>query len=380
MFNNLNGELIMSNNFYFSYGLYANQGELEKKMNEAPSKMKEKGSLKEGESLSLDKITSLGPAILKDYELCFNKMKTGSTHYEGFANIIPKEGAVVEGVLYDVNNDFLRVMDFYQGVKAKHYVKKTVTVQESLSGINHDDVVVYVADKKRVDDRCLPSRKYLDKVIKGAKENYFSEKTIENLEKWPTCEKKKLRSCLFEKKEEKRIYFAYGSNMNSSRMETRMKDGPQEMLEKGKISKEEFDNLKLDKINCLGVAILYDHDLRFNKKKKDSEIEGYANVVEQKESEVEGVIYEVDEDHLKVLDYYEGAPKHYKRVQLPVKERDSNSFHLADIYIADNKDMLDANRIPSETYLNNLIIGAEKYKLSDKTQKNLQSWKEKALK
>jgi hypothetical protein len=92
-------------------------------------------------------------------------------------------------------------------------------------------------------------------------------------------------------------YFAYGSNMSSSRMRQRMEEGPKKMQEKGLWE----GPLVLDKIIPLGRGVLDGYKLTFSKINSSHAKEGFANISPSAKSQVEGVIYELKEKHLKSL-------------------------------------------------------------------------------
>jgi len=92
------------------------------------------------------------------------------------------------------------------------------------------------------------------------------------------------------------FYFAYGSNMSQNRMEARglMPSSKQ-------------------------VAYLDNYEFIINKRSyKDPKV-GYANINEKKGSVVEGILYNVKESDILLLDRFEGAPKHYDRKTLNLR-------------------------------------------------------------
>ena len=130
-------------------------------------------------------------------------------------------------------------------------------------------------------------------------------------------------------------YFAYGSNMNTSRM------------------KERGVNI----IN-LERGVLNDYKLVFNKKSfKDNTI-GFANIEESKNNQVEGIIYTILYADIAKLDKFEGFPKHYNRIIMNIN--DKNCF----VYIA-NKEWISESVKPTKEYIEHLLKGrdylSEKY-------------------
>jgi len=120
-------------------------------------------------------------------------------------------------------------------------------------------------------------------------------------------------------------YFSYGSNLNRKRMDER---GIQ--------------------YNYLVSAKLENYELRFNKvSKKQGAV---ANVIYKEGSVVEGVLYHVDD--ITKLDKFEGAPKHYNRIQLKIGGYD------AWVYIAQPQYIQEGLK-PKQEYLNHLLEGKE---------------------
>lgn len=125
-------------------------------------------------------------------------------------------------------------------------------------------------------------------------------------------------------------YFAYGSNMNIKRM-----------LERGVFfSSKEKGTLK-------GYKFI------INKKSQKNPNIGFANIIRDDNSEVEGIIYEVSENDILKLDKYEGYPKHYNRVTYIINNKECV------IYIA-NQEWTSVNELEStEEYKNHILEGKE---------------------
>ncbi|MEW6457067.1 MAG: gamma-glutamylcyclotransferase family protein [Acidobacteriota bacterium] len=131
-------------------------------------------------------------------------------------------------------------------------------------------------------------------------------------------------------------YFAYGSNMKQSRLEERVK-------RKGLIWK---------------VGFLENYHLCFNKVKGDGS--GYANIEVKEGSKIWGVLYQLSNEEIKLLDKYEGVPDHYNRVSKEICTTEGS--YNAEVYIA-NPDMIDDNLLPKRDYLGYLIDGATEHNL-----------------
>jgi gamma-glutamylcyclotransferase len=123
-------------------------------------------------------------------------------------------------------------------------------------------------------------------------------------------------------------YFAYGSNMDEKRM-----------IERGVkfLSKEK--------------GTLNGYRFVINKKSQKNPNIGFANIIKDNNSEIEGIIYEVDYEDIIKLDRFEGFPNHYSR-----------DYHLINdkqciVYIANNK-WLSLNELETtEEYKNHILEG-----------------------
>ncbi len=133
-------------------------------------------------------------------------------------------------------------------------------------------------------------------------------------------------------------YFAYGSNMDEEKMELR-----------GAV----FDEMI--------AAKAYDFRLTFNKIANLDMGIGYANIVPDKGSVVEGVLYHTDEESLLNLDRAEGVPTHYLRETIIVQDESENNFECF-VYIA-NPESTKEGLKPTRGYLGSLLSG--RYFLSE---------------
>jgi gamma-glutamylcyclotransferase (GGCT)/AIG2-like uncharacterized protein YtfP len=61
--------------------------------------------------------------------------------------------------------------------------------------------------------------------------------------------------------------------------------------------------------------------------------EGYANIIQDEKSVVEGIIYEISDSDMAKLDCYEGYPFHYDRIKVRVKLDDGQEVKAV-TYIA----------------------------------------------
>lgn len=176
--------LTTENPKYCAYGSNMDPDQMDLRRIEGPAKLKNLGRWS-SDSLELAKASSLGKGIIKNYELNFHKKKAGSTDFEGFANISKKDNSQVEVVVYQVTKQHLQVLDFYEGVKNFHYTPEQISV-EICSTSEILEATVYIAHPTKIDERCKPSKNYLEKLIAGATEFQFSDETIRRLKEWET--------------------------------------------------------------------------------------------------------------------------------------------------------------------------------------------------
>ena len=107
------------------------------------------------------------------------------------------------------------------------------------------------------------------------------------------------------------LYYAYGSNMSQKRMEKR--------------------GLKPTEKQ---VAYLDNYKFIINKRSYKNPKIGYANVIEKEGSVVEGILYEIKDNEIQMLDRFEGAHnKHYKREILNLRLLDG-TYVKGVVYVA----------------------------------------------
>jgi hypothetical protein len=124
------------------------------------------------------------------------------------------------------------------------------------------------------------------------------------------------------------IYFAYGSNMDFTRLNER------------DIS-----------FKFIGLGILEGYELKFNKIASKKSGVGYANIVSQKGSKVEGLLFSID--NIELLDQFEGFPNHYKKENLKIQYL--GNLIDAIVYVASIK-WVSNNLKPEREYLNRLLM------------------------
>lgn len=134
------------------------------------------------------------------------------------------------------------------------------------------------------------------------------------------------------------IYFSYGSNMSFKRLNTRISG-----------------------ITRLGIATLYNHDLRFHKVgKKDGS--GKCDIFESNDPEhqVLGVVYKIDPLEKPILDKYEGLGYGYEEKQVSVEM--NGGFLSAFTYYATH---IDEDLSPLHWYKEHVLRGARENGLAE---------------
>lgn len=128
-------------------------------------------------------------------------------------------------------------------------------------------------------------------------------------------------------------YFAYGSNMNPSRVEHR-------------------DMAFVDHV----AGVLIDYQLCFNKQSQKYPGAASANVMRNQDGSNEGVLYRLQTPgEIERMDPYEGYPIHYDRVILPI--RSSDGICKAWVYTT-NAAYIAEGLQPAQWYLDHLLAGA----------------------
>lgn len=131
-------------------------------------------------------------------------------------------------------------------------------------------------------------------------------------------------------------YFAYGSNCN-----------PAIMSRKGV------------RFTSRRRAVLRDYRLRFNKKALREQLPpsiGFANIAEHEGGQVEGILYDVVDEHLELLDRSERHPDHYDRILVRVEVE--GEIHECWTYEAQPDKVADG-LVPSRNYLNHILAARD---------------------
>jgi gamma-glutamylcyclotransferase len=130
-------------------------------------------------------------------------------------------------------------------------------------------------------------------------------------------------------------YFAYGSNMHSARMNERKIEASERV-----------------QANLCGFRP------EFNKLAKRNPKEGYANIIRDEKGLVEGILYDIPDSCIKILDRFEGYPDDYERIRVLVQKVDGKRVE-AITYIAQPDKIRDGLK-PTKAYLAHLLA-AQKF-------------------
>lgn len=133
------------------------------------------------------------------------------------------------------------------------------------------------------------------------------------------------------------IYFAYGSNMLTRRLEKR-----------------------IGTVKLLGTGILKQHKFSFNKKSKDGSLKADAFYTGDNADEVIGVLFEITDSQKKSLDKAEGLGYGYDLKTVKV----SRSDQIIDVvtYVSTDNDQTGVNA-PYNWYSEIIIAGAMEHNL-----------------
>ena len=132
------------------------------------------------------------------------------------------------------------------------------------------------------------------------------------------------------------LYFAYGSNMLRSRLENQKKGGEQ-----------------IGQVIDRGTGVLLGYTIKFNKKSIDGS--GKTNITEGDGSRVLGVIYELTDVQINLLEKIEVG---YKKLSVDIV-LESNTIQ-SDTFLAKPETIQDG-LLPTRDYLNFLILGAREH-------------------
>ena len=132
--------------------------------------------------LKLPKAKLIMKARLPDYRLIFSSFTEddSSEIIEGGCNIEEDQELMLWGVIYDISEDDLSLLDKMTRVEHGRYSRKYLKVIGE-DGIDYE-VVAHVI--KNPIGKSKASREYMNHMVKGAKEHKFPNDYIKSFEKW----------------------------------------------------------------------------------------------------------------------------------------------------------------------------------------------------
>jgi gamma-glutamylcyclotransferase (GGCT)/AIG2-like uncharacterized protein YtfP len=116
---------------------------------------------------------AIGSARLAGYELTFVWDSPGWGG--GVGTVIPSSGHEVWGVLWDLTEWHVKALDRYEGVGIGAYTREHLDVEAENGPVN---ALIYIATDTRYKE---PSARYVDTLVRGAREFSLPKKYIEQL-------------------------------------------------------------------------------------------------------------------------------------------------------------------------------------------------------
>lgn len=106
-------------------------------------------------------------------------------------------------------------------------------------------------------------------------------------------------------------------------------------------------------------AVLPGYRLLFNKKSLREKLPpgiGFANINEDPDGQVEGILYDIVDEHLDRLNESERYPEHYKRIDVTVRTKDGM---VASTCYQAQPDKIATGLKPSRNYLNHILAAKD---------------------
>lgn len=132
------------------------------------------------------------------------------------------------------------------------------------------------------------------------------------------------------------LYFAYGSNMSTQRLQARMPSA-----------------------RPIGKALLTRHRLKFHKTGQDGSGKCDIEATNQPDDVIHGVIYEISVHELPALDRAEGLGYGYEKKDIEITD-ERGGLVKAFTYYATS---IDESLIPFDWYKNHVLVGAQEHGL-----------------
>ena len=104
-------------------------------------------------------------AVLENYKLVFNKMSKKNNNL-GFANVVESDGDFVEGALYELSLNDIKIIDRFEGALTKpcHYYRKIVDV---ICDGKKIQAITYIANPLMIRENIKPNKNYLNYILEG---------------------------------------------------------------------------------------------------------------------------------------------------------------------------------------------------------------------
>ena len=132
------------------------------------------------------------------------------------------------------------------------------------------------------------------------------------------------------------FYFSYGSNMSLRRLQHRISE-----------------------VQVISVGLLEQHTLEFHKKSNDGSGKCDAYYVGDPKASVYGVVFEVTNSQLLLLDKYEGLGKGYEQKAVQITTQNLGTISAVTYYATD----IDSSVKPYEWYKEHVLKGAKEHNL-----------------
>jgi len=123
-----------------------------------------------GSNMDMSRLSSRGvnpitrnKGTLKDWKLKFNKKASAGDW--SFANIEPSKGDIVEGLVFEIKESDLKLLDKFEGAP-RHYRREFLVVETYTETIK---CITYIAQTEHVVEGLLPTKEYMEFLLNGAK-------------------------------------------------------------------------------------------------------------------------------------------------------------------------------------------------------------------
>lgn len=133
----------MRTKYYFAYGSNMNLDQMEKRCPGAKP---------------------IAQGFLDGYELAFHRR---------YLDIVPREGGVVWGVIWEISKENEIALDFYEGYP-EFYIKENVNIMVPSEGYEVEDALVYIMAPQHKNPQ-PPTEDYLNGVLLGCQQNEITE-------------------------------------------------------------------------------------------------------------------------------------------------------------------------------------------------------------